>query len=507
MRRLLLSRLNLRAFENVGIWILRVLVALGFAALLYYISWWFEDRRLYSPWLILMLALALLFSTIQFLGNWVLYLAARHPTAPPAPSDELSVDVFVTVCGEPIALVRKTVTAACALRGKHATWLLDDFSDPALAAMAEKMGVGYLTRQDRNNAKAGNLNAALARTTGDIVLILDVDHVPACNLLERTLGHFTNPKVGFVQVMLTFANNLQSWVAAAAMETSLEFYNPTSLGTEAVGSATLMGSNALIRRTALESIGGYRPGLAEDLATSIALHAAGWSSAYVHEPLAPGMAPPDLPAWFTQQLKWARGVFELLLTAYPRAFPRLTWGQRISYAVRMTKYWIGPIIGFHLFATIAVMILGDFATRWAYHLYLRHLAALVIADMAIRYTALQIWRHDTTPNTALMRAVALVYATWPIYLLAWLMALLRIPLKFRPTPKEATGGLKPLWLLPQFLAIILLSAGILYTVLVLGHPLSLLLTAAVIQGILQLKLFAQWLSEKRYQNEAPDSLP
>src|SRR5690606_40688904 len=61
---------------------------------------------------------------------------------------------------------------------------------------------------------------------------------------------------------------------------------------------------ALIRRTALESINGYQPGLAEDLATSLQLQAAGWHSVYVPHPLAPGLAPPDLAAWFVQQFKW-----------------------------------------------------------------------------------------------------------------------------------------------------------------------------------------------------------
>src|SRR5215210_8599968 len=134
--------------------------------------------------------------------------------------------------------------------------------------------------------------------------------------------------------MLTFSNGSESFVARAATETGIEYYNPTSIGADALGGVALVGSNALIRRTALDSIAGYHPGLAEDLATSVALHAAGWQSAYVPEPLAPGLSPPDVPAWFAQQLKWARGVFELLLTVYPRAFSRLTWGQRLSYAVR-----------------------------------------------------------------------------------------------------------------------------------------------------------------------------
>jgi cellulose synthase/poly-beta-1,6-N-acetylglucosamine synthase-like glycosyltransferase len=293
--------------------------------------------------------------------------------------------------------------------------------------------------------------------------------------------------------MLTFSNTGDTWVAKAAAETSLDFYNPTSLGAYEVGGATLMGSNALIRREALESIGGYQPGLAEDLATSLALHAAGWKSAYVAEPLAPGLAPPDLSAWFIQQLKWARGVFELLLTAFPRVFLNLTWGQRLSYAVRMTKYWIGPGVCFHLFATIAILIFADFDTRAIFHLYLHHITPLIFFDVLIRFLALRTFQHGATPKSSLIRAVTLVYATWPVYLFAWLLAVLRVPLKFRSTPKDISSGMNPLWLLPQTLALIFLIGGILYTVLIVGHPVSILLLFALVQAILQLLLLARWL--------------
>jgi cellulose synthase (UDP-forming) len=477
-------------------WLIRIAVGIGIASLCYYFSWWFMDRRLASPWYLILMILAVVYSGMQLVGNWLLYLVARHPPPPPPPPAGLSVDVFVTACGEAYPLIERSLAAACQMRGQHQTWLLDDASDPELAKLAERLGAGYLSRTDHAFAKAGNLNHALSLTNGDIVVIFDVDHAPEPDFLERSLGYFANPKNGFVQVMLTFNNGSQSWVARAAMETSLDFYNPTSLGAYGIGGATLMGSNALIRRTALGSIGGYRPGLAEDLDTSIALHAAWWSSAYVPEPLAPGLAPPSFEAWFVQQLKWARGVFELLITTYPHLFGCLTWGQRLSYAVRMTKYWIGPVIGLHLFATIAVLISARAPVQMAFHQYLIHLAPVALSDLLIRHLSLLYWRHSSTPKTSLIHAVVLVYATWPIYLLAWLMALIRLPLAFRLTPKGLTRGLNPLWLLPQAIVILLLTLGGLYTVIAKDHRPSLLLMFAIAQGFLQLSLFTKWLQSE-----------
>ena len=318
------------------------------------------------------------------------------------------------------------------------------------------------------------------------------------------MGYFRDPAMGFVQVMLSFDNSDQSWVAKASTETSLDYYNPTSLGMDSSQSITLMGSNALIRRKALEGIKGYRPGLAEDLATSIALHAAGWRSAYVAEPLAPGLAPPDLTAWFVQQLKWARGVFDLLLTSLPANFKRLNNSQRLSYAVRMTKYWIGPVVALHLFATIGILSVGDAATRSAFHGYLQHLAPLVLCDVALRSAALSVYRHPSVKVISFFSAMILVYATWPVYLLAWSMALFRVPLSFQPTPKRASSKLNTAWLLPQALTVVLLLAGTVYTIWAKGHPFSLVLGFGILQATIQLYLLFSWmLLEIRPSRNAP----
>lgn len=340
-----------------GSLLLRMLVLLGAGALFLFLGRsWAVAGRAGSLGLILTLGVTSAYIAVQVVGTWLLYLRAwRRPLSPPL-SAAFSVDVFVTACGEPHDLVEAALAAACGLRGAHRTWLLDDGADPLLARLAQEGGAGYLSRAVRNDAKAGNVNAALPRTRGDVIAIFDVDHVPQPDFLERTVGYFADPLIGFVQVMVTFDNVEQSWIAQAAAETSLDFYNPTSLGMDALHSVTMMGSNALIRRDALLSIGGYRPGLAEDLATSIALHAAGWRSAYVAHPLAPGLAPSSIASWFTQQLKWARGVFEVLLADYPRLFRRLSGPQRLCYAVRMTKYWIGPVVFVHLLLTLQVLL-------------------------------------------------------------------------------------------------------------------------------------------------------
>src|SRR2546430_10585564 len=102
------------------------------------------------------------------------------------------------------------------------------------------------------------------------------------------------------------------------------------MGLGGLGASVAIGANCTFRRTALESIGGHGVGLAEDLVTSIRLHASGWRSVYVPEIVSRGLVPEDIGSFYRQQLKWARGGYELAFTELPRLLPRLTCRQRLA---------------------------------------------------------------------------------------------------------------------------------------------------------------------------------
>jgi hypothetical protein len=53
---------------------------------------------------------------------------------------------------------------------------------------------------------------------------------------------------------------------------------------------------------------------------------------------------------------------------------------------------------------------------------------------------------------------------WPVNAMARLMAVLRIPVGFRPTPKTPSGGLNLFWLAPQATSILLMSAGAIFSI-------------------------------------------
>ena len=127
----------------------------------------------------------------------------QHPEHKP-PEEGLSVDIFICTYDEEPELLRKTILGAQAIAYPHTTYVLDDGHRESIKSLAESLGAEYITRSDNRHAKAGNINNALQHTKGDFIAILDADHVPLSDFLDRMLGHFSDPKVGFVQSPQTF---------------------------------------------------------------------------------------------------------------------------------------------------------------------------------------------------------------------------------------------------------------------------------------------------------------
>jgi hypothetical protein len=168
----------------------------------------------------------------------------------------------------------------------------------------------------------------------------------------------------------------------------------------------------------------------------------------------------------------------------------------------MTKYYIGIIFAVHLIATTAVLLSGNSAQQEVFGTYLLCALPLAIADLMIRQVALAAWKLSSLQSTSIWRAVALVFFTWPVYTLAWVMALLRLPLRFHATPKEMDGELHPVWILPQVISCVLVIYGLLrFRSPELGM-LSLVPGFALIQVSLQAMVLAQRLRPSRLRSFA-----
>ena len=279
------------------------------------------------------------------LGTLAWYSWSLPPAARPAATPGRGVDVYVCTYDEPLEVVAATLAGCRALTYPHTTYLLDDGRRPEMAELARTAGAEYLTRPDNSHAKAGNINAALPRTAGELVLMLDADHVPMPDALDAMVGYFDDERVALVQSPHDFFNHdsVQHYVVGRH-EQSL-FYRVICPGKDRHRAAYWCGSAAILRREALLEIGGVATEtIAEDFHTTIRLQRHGWTTRYHDEVLVQGLAPHDLDGYLLQRDRWARGNLAVFtLPESPLRARELRPLQRLSYFASLAAYLAPPM--------------------------------------------------------------------------------------------------------------------------------------------------------------------
>lgn len=243
-------RLRLRVFRIIAL----ADLTLG----LYYVVWRYTaSLNMRALWFAIPLVLAETYSFIDTILFIFMMWKPPRRTAPP-PLEGATVDVYVTTYNEPVELVRLTAEAATRITWPNTqVYILDDGARPVMKAMAEQLGCGYITRSDEwtgkpRHAKAGNVNNALLQTSGEFILILDADQIPAPQIVDRCIGYFRNPKVAFVQTPQYFYNLPPG--DPFGSDAPL-FYGPILQGKDGWDAAFFCGSNAILRREALMQLG------------------------------------------------------------------------------------------------------------------------------------------------------------------------------------------------------------------------------------------------------------
>jgi cellulose synthase (UDP-forming) len=337
-----------------------VLRGLAITALLWsvaYLTWrfgWSTEGASPVPFAMLLLA--------EVYGVWALavltWFSWSRPRAvrPPAPPGR-NVDVYVCTYDEPVEVVAATLAGCRALTYPHVTWLLDDGRRAEMRELAKLAGARYLTRSGNAHAKAGNINAALPRTSGELVLMLDADHVPMPDALDALVGYFDDERVALVQSPHDFFNHdsVQHYMVGRH-EQSL-FYRVICPGKDRHGAAFWCGSAALIRREALLDIGGVATEtIAEDFHTTIRLQRHGWETRYHDEVLVQGLAPHDLDSYLLQRDRWARGNLAVFtLPESPLRARELRPAQRLSYFASLGAY-LAPVMRLLLLVTLGLVL-------------------------------------------------------------------------------------------------------------------------------------------------------
>jgi len=351
------------------------LVALSLAVSTRYIFWRLTETLTFGSPFSLFLGMGLLGAEIYAMTVLVLGYAqtawplGRKPMPlPEDPATWPTVDVYIPTYNEPMSIVRATVLAAMSIDwppDKMRVWLLDDGKREEFREFAESIGCGYITRTNNQHAKAGNLNNAMTQTDGEFIAIFDCDHIPTRAFLQLTMGWLVGqPNIALVQTPHHFysPDPFQRNLAAGTRvppEGNM-FYGLIQDGNDYWNAAFFCGSCAVLRRTALEEIGGIATEtVTEDAHTALKLHRRGWDSAYLKIPLAAGLATERLALHLGQRIRWARGMIQILRIDNPLLGRGLTLGQRICYLQATGHFLFAVPRLVFLTSPLAFLLLGQ----------------------------------------------------------------------------------------------------------------------------------------------------
>ncbi|WP_304170129.1 UDP-forming cellulose synthase catalytic subunit [Phenylobacterium aquaticum] len=285
-----------------------------------------------------------------------------------APETWPTVDIYIPTYNESLDIVQDTVLAALTIDyppERRRIHLLDDGRRAEFRAFAEAVGVNYITRPDNLHAKAGNLNNAMRQTNGELICIFDADHVATRAFLQMTLGWFqADPRLALLQTPHYFysPDPIQRNVFAVKDipgEGDL-FYGVVQPGNDFWNAAFFCGSCAVLRRSAIASVGGFAgETVTEDAHTALKMQKRGWNTAYLNLRLAAGLATERLSIHVGQRARWARGMTQIFRIDNPLFGGQLTLSQRLCYLAAMTHFQFGlPRIVF-LTAPLAYLLFNQ----------------------------------------------------------------------------------------------------------------------------------------------------
>lgn len=310
-----------------------------------------------------------LYGVLMFFFSGFVNIRPLYRKSLPLPTDSSllpSVDVIIPSYDEPVDLVKITLVAATNIdypKEKLKIYLLDDGGTQQkltskdesvrlaahervgqLKKLCSKLGVNYLSRKRNENAKAGNMNAALEHIEGSLILVLDADHAPAVDILKKTVGSFvSDEKVFLVQTPHFFINpdpiekNLNLFHKMPAE--NLMFYRSIQRGLDFWQASFFCGSAAVLRRKAIDEVGGFSGmTITEDSETALKLHSRGWKSHYIFYPLIAGLQPETFASFMIQRMRWAQGMVQNFILNNPLKTAGLKIEQRLCYLSNMI-FW------------------------------------------------------------------------------------------------------------------------------------------------------------------------
>lgn len=255
-----------------------------------------------------------------------------------------TIAVFICTYNEPEDLIKTTIIAALNLEypaEKIKVYLCDDGHRNKMRKLSEKFEINYITREGNEGAKAGNLNNALLNTESDLYVVLDADMICSKNFLNKTIGYFSDEKVGFVQTPQVYYNkDIYQRNLRKDIPNEQDFFMREVQEARANVNAVLhVGTNAIFRKESVIKVGMYpTSSITEDMAIGMLLQSHGYKTVFINEVLVLGLTASTYTDLVIQRDRWCRGNLQITKTFNPLTQKGLNISQKIAYFNGMI-YW------------------------------------------------------------------------------------------------------------------------------------------------------------------------
>jgi len=308
------------------------------------------------------LACAYLWEICDALGSehWRRRLRRAQPGRVPD-GDLPFVSLHVPAHNEPPDMVMNTLRSLLRLDyPRFEIVVIDDNTEDEelwrpVEAWCSRHGAKFKHLQNWPGYKSGALNYALRHMTdprAEVIGVVDSDYQLEPGFLRRCAPLFADSWVGFTQAPQDYRGWSRSRYYRRLYYSYQYFFAVSQPSRNERDGAIFAGTMGLIRRVALEQLGGWDEWcITEDAELSLRLLRAGWSGLHVDESWGKGIMPLTFEALKGQRYRWCFGGIQILRMHWRSLLPgratkqnRLSIGQRWSYLTGGVQ-WYGDLLG------------------------------------------------------------------------------------------------------------------------------------------------------------------
>ncbi len=270
--------------------------------------------------------------------------------------------IIVPSHGTPFSILKQTLEGTLKINySNYEIIVSDNGQDPQvtkqLKEYCEKNQIMFFHKQDSRGFKAGNINAVLDKTTGELIVIIDSDHIPVPELLTEFSRVMIDRSIGYAQTKVLYRNTQRIYQAANSILYS-QFYEVFETAKDPRGVVLFNGTTGCFRKDILVEVEGFsEDSLIEDIDTSIKILSKGYQGRYINFVGSYGLVPESAKKQVSQLWRWAHGACTLirLRTRSILASPNLGWKKKFELISNVMAFFAGTTLIF-LVGTLAVMI-------------------------------------------------------------------------------------------------------------------------------------------------------